>query len=302
MERPFMSPGWKRWSSFLLLGLVASFCCDKQWLCPSSAASPLMQSRRIAKLSFPETRLRLLVRFGNIFYCPPPVEEPEDAPVPDVQNDVEAFHIILNHLGLKDAAKLSHDQSLLTYREYQKMRAIRLEADGHNYTFSLNVRDKDGDFRIDGTVDSQGGIKVLQQERAVFNCPKCLAGDTRIATPSGAIAIRDLKYGMLVWTIDSNNHKIAVPILRTSAVPVSAGHHMIHLVLRDGRQIWASPGHPTSDGRTVSRLKKNTTYDGGAVEINESVPYGASATYDLLPAGETGFYWANGIQLASTLR
>jgi hypothetical protein len=77
---------------------------------------------------------------------------------------------------------------------------------------------------------------------------------------------------------------------------------MIHLMLKDGRQLWASPGHPTSDGRTVIQLEKDAIYDGGAVELKESVAYGASETYDLLPAGETGFYWANGILLASTLR
>jgi len=32
------------------------------------------------------------------------------------------------------------------------------------------------------------------------------------------------------------------------------------------------------------------------------VPYAGSATYDLLPAGPTTTYWANGILLASTLR
>jgi hypothetical protein len=33
----------------------------------------------------------------------------------------------------------------------------------------------------------------------------------------------------------------------------------------------------------------------------ERAAYGQPATYDVLPAGDTGFYWANGILLASTL-
>jgi hypothetical protein len=31
------------------------------------------------------------------------------------------------------------------------------------------------------------------------------------------------------------------------------------------------------------------------------VPYAGGRTWDLLPAGATGSYWANGILLASTL-
>jgi hypothetical protein len=31
------------------------------------------------------------------------------------------------------------------------------------------------------------------------------------------------------------------------------------------------------------------------------VPYDGTRTYDLLPAGATGTYWANGVLLSSTL-
>ena len=31
--------------------------------------------------------------------------------------------------------------------------------------------------------------------------------------------------------------------LKTSAVPVAIGHSMIHLVMEDGREVWASAGH-----------------------------------------------------------
>jgi hypothetical protein len=41
--------------------------------------------------------------------------------------------------------------------------------------------------------------------------------------------------------------------------------------------------------------------DGGIILSAERARYTGSATYDLLPAGETGFYWANGILIASTL-
>jgi hypothetical protein len=33
----------------------------------------------------------------------------------------------------------------------------------------------------------------------------------------------------------------------------------------------------------------------------DPIPYTGEYTYDILPAGETGIYWANGIPLKSTL-
>lgn len=41
--------------------------------------------------------------------------------------------------------------------------------------------------------------------------------------------------------------------------------------------------------------------DGALVATVEYVPYNSGATYDLLPSGSTGLYWANGILLKSTL-
>ena len=77
---------------------------------------------------------------------------------------------------------------------------------------------------------------------------------------------------------------------------------MIHLTLNDGRELWASPGHPTSDGRTMGTLKIGDMLDGAQIMKLERVPYGGTATYDILPSGDTGFYWANGILMGSTLK
>jgi hypothetical protein len=76
---------------------------------------------------------------------------------------------------------------------------------------------------------------------------------------------------------------------------------VIHLILDDGRELWVSPGHPTADGRTAGELQAGDRLAGGRVIVAEPVRYAGAATYDLLPAGDTGFYWANGILLASTL-
>ena len=84
----------------------------------------------------------------------------------------------------------------------------------------------------------------------------CLAAGTLIATPVGPVPVEDLQAGMLLWTVDAKNHKVAMPVIKTTAVPVPPQHRMIHLVLTNGRELWVSPGHPTADGRTVSEPKK----------------------------------------------
>jgi hypothetical protein len=76
---------------------------------------------------------------------------------------------------------------------------------------------------------------------------------------------------------------------------------VIELRLDDGRVLRASAGHPTADGRTLGALAVGDVVDGAHVVSVERVPYTATETYDILPAGETGFYWADGILMGSTL-
>jgi hypothetical protein len=63
-----------------------------------------------------------------------------------------------------------------------------------------------------------------------------------------------------------------------------------------------SPGHRLPDGRRLGDLRPGDPVDGGAVASAALKTYDGGATFDLLPSGGTGTYWANGIQLASTLR
>jgi hypothetical protein len=76
---------------------------------------------------------------------------------------------------------------------------------------------------------------------------------------------------------------------------------MAHLILADGRELLVSPGHRTADGRQAGDLKIGDQLDGSNITTWELVPYADGRTYDLLPAGATGFYWANGILMASTI-
>ncbi len=132
-------------------------------------------------------------------------------------------------------------------------------------------------------------------------CPICLASNTSIATPGGDLNVQTLKVGMQVWSLDKNGKKIASTIRAVSRTPVPNTHRVVHLVLADNREVWVSPGHPAANGKTVSDLRVGDRYDNSEIVSAELVPYGDSYTYDLLPDSDTGYYWANGILLGSTL-
>jgi hypothetical protein len=63
-----------------------------------------------------------------------------------------------------------------------------------------------------------------------------------------------------------------------------------------------SPGHPTGDGRAARDLAIGDALDNATIVSVERVRYAGGATFDVLPAGPTGMYWANGVLLGSTLR
>ena len=68
----------------------------------------------------------------------------------------------------------------------------------------------------------------------------------------------------------------------------------------DGRSVDASPGHPLAVGRRVGDLRAGDPVHGSLVISAELVPY-AGRTWDLLPAGPTDVYRAEGVPLRSTL-
>jgi hypothetical protein len=114
--------------------------------------------------------------------------------------------------------------------------------------------------------------------------------------------VEDLRPGDSVWTMNASGERVAATILRTWRVPVPASHQVIHAMLSDERELWASPGHPTADGRMLGDLRVYDLLDGARVILLERVPYDGAVTYDLLPSGGTGVYWANGILMGSTLK
>ncbi|MDP3990726.1 MAG: Gmad2 immunoglobulin-like domain-containing protein [Candidatus Nealsonbacteria bacterium] len=135
----------------------------------------------------------------------------------------------------------------------------------------------------------------------IRNCPICLAKNTLIDTPQGAIPVQEIQKGTLVWTAAPDGQRVIGIVIKTSKTPVPPEHKMVELILDDGRTLSVSPGHSTVDGRSVGELIPGDFYDGARVFTSNRVLYGDGATYDILPSGETGFYWANGILLDSTL-
>ena len=153
---------------------------------------------------------------------------------------------------------------------------------------------------VKGSIDSGGSISVTSRSRYVRMCPICLAAWTMIATPDGQIAVTNLTVGMPVWTMDQAGRRVAATVTKVGSIQAPIGHTVVHIVLADGRQVWVSPGHPTIDGRHVGELGVGDQLDGSTVVSADRVAY-VGKTFDLLPSGATGDYWADGVALHSSL-
>ncbi len=132
-------------------------------------------------------------------------------------------------------------------------------------------------------------------------CPICLSGKTVIDTPLGKINVKEIIVGTPIWTTDMSGHRIIGNVIQVSKVFVPLTHQMIDLQLNDGRELFVSPGHPTMDGRSVGDLVIGDAYDRAKIIGTELVSYDEGFTYDVLPSGDTGFYWADEILVGSTL-
>jgi hypothetical protein len=262
--------------------------------------------------SAPELKYRLISNFGNVFYCDPdlyPVAHPgqeeantlEQYPIIKA-NDAE-FSAILEHLGLPNKAEYTDEEKLLIYREHKVLTyGVELTASGDIYDFTLRVGEGQGQgYRISGTITPSGNITVLKQETSFNTCPICLAKGTLIDTPSGPVPVEELSQGMAVWSEDDSGKRVSATVVETSVTPVPPSFQVVTVRLNDGRAVTASPGHPTAEGRPLGNYRVGDSLDGALVIAVEHLSYEKESTYDLLPSGATGLYWANGILLRSTL-
>ena len=55
------------------------------------------------------------------------------------------------------------------------------------------------------------------------------------------------------------------------------------------------------DGRTLADLAVGSSLDGATVISVALVEYAGGETYDLLPSGDTGHYWSDGVLIGSTM-
>jgi hypothetical protein len=287
-----------------LAGLVAILAIA----CGSATPAPVGAPLTITQLNF-----AVLDSVGLPVYCDPdfyPIarqggeQASAIAKFPEIQANTELYTAIISHEKLSDT-NVSDAEKLIIYRVYKNLNALALTQTGNSYAFSFRVRSTTGAasyLMVTGTVRVDGVVTVSSRTpTGAPNCPICLAAATLISTPTGSVRVTDVKPGMLVWTVGVDGERIAAPVLEVGSIQVPAGHLMVHLVLADGRELLASPGHRTADSRQLGLLGRGDSLDGSTVTTWELVPYAGDRTYDLLPAGPTGRYWANGILLSSTL-
>ena len=289
--------------------LLAALFAVAALACGSATPAPVVGS----PLPTAQLKFAVLDSVGTPVYCDAdyyPVARPGNelanaiSRYPEIRADTELYSAIVAHEHLP-SGELTDEQKLTLYRAWKLLRAVALTKNGSDYSFSYRVQSKGGTasyVMVAGTVRVDGLVTVSDRTPSgPPNCPICLAAATLIATPNGPVRVTDIRTGMLVWTAAADGTKVAAPVVAIGSIEVPAGHTMVHLVLADGRELLASPGHRTSDGRQLGALAVGDRLDGATVKQWELTPYLEDRTYDLLPAGPTGTYWANGIRLASTL-
>ena len=292
---------WMR-TSVLVAVLVAVAC-------GSTGPGPVVGT----PLTVPEMKFAVMDAVGKPQYCDPDfwplaVQEMPRAlqQYPAIKADTVTYDAILRHENLP-LGDLTDDQKLTVYRAWKLQRALVLTEtySGQEYVFDYRVlsgTETDAYEVVHGFVRVDGVVSVSTRTatgRPI--CPICLASSTQIATPGGPVRVTDVRVGTIVWTQAADGSRVAVPVIATGSMDAPVGHLMVHIVLADGRELMVSPGHRTADGRQAGDLRVGDQLDGSTITTWELVPYAGGRTYDLLPAGATAFYWANGIPMSSTL-
>jgi hypothetical protein len=260
-------------------------------------------------LSPTELKYRVLDQYLDFFFCDPdlyPIARDDElnlakARFPQIQADAELYNAILTHNQLGGLTAYTGEQLLAIYRDYKRLNAVIFQKAGNVYQFNIQIGPEGQGYAIVGVIDGAGAIAERQRTSAFTTCPICLAKGTLIDTPRGPVAVEAMRAGMPVWTAAVDGERVEGVVLNVANAFAPPGHRVVHLKLADGRELLASPGHPTIDGRTLADLLPGDLLDGSRLTHIEQTLYGDAATYDLLPSGPTGFYWANGILIASML-
>ena len=276
---------------------------------PPPAPTPTSIPPLPSGLSPTELKYRVLDHYPDFFFCDPdsyPIARDDELSLAkqrfaQIQSDAELFAAILAHNHLSGLTSFTDDQQLTIYRDYKKLNAVVFQKIGDVYQFDIRIGPEGQGYAIVGTIDGAGTIAEQQRKPTITTCPICLAKGTLIDTPRGPLAVEEMRVGMPVWTAAPNGDRVEGVVLKMVRVFVPPDHRVVHLKLADGRELFASPAHPTAAGRTLSDLLPGDLLDGSRITQIEQTIYTGAATYDILPSGLTGFYWANGILLGSTL-
>jgi hypothetical protein len=263
---------------------------------PSPTASPLGTT---------QLKLLLLDRMGAQFsFCDPdyfPVGHGDELQnAKENQKSMEAdpsYPLILDYLDIPKDAVLSDDQLVAVYGIYKRLGFIDLKPVDGGFEYEVYMQE----LTRMGRISSSGVIEEAKSSPNDYGCPICLARDTRIAIPGGFVRVQAVRVGMAVWSTDRAGHRVRAVVLRVGRTPVPPTHEVVRLVLADGRTVLVSPGHPTPGGSTVGELRPGRSFEGSTVVSSERIPYSGGFTFDLLPSGSTGTYFANGVLLGSTL-
>ena len=280
------------------LALLLAACGGNVGASPTPVPSPLPAA---------ELKYRVMDAGGHIEFCDPdfyPIARSNEddlakAKIADIQKDAETYAAITKRVGT---------DALAVYRDWKALNALALTTAGAKLSFNYRstggpsaTATKATGTQVEGSVDVFGKVDISKRTQVgPMNCPICLARDTKIATPSGDVAVQDLRVGDMVWTL-VDGARVAAPLIAIGSTPVPATHEVVRVVLEDGRTILVSPGHPTADGRLVGDLRAGDGIDGAQVVSAKREAYDGGFTFDVRPAGASGVYWANGVLLRSTI-
>jgi hypothetical protein len=285
--------------------------------CAGSASGSSSPSAGGSSLTDAAAKEAVLAQFGPLVYCDPdfyPIARVDEMVaatehLAEMRANTTTWAAIAAHQGFDPSAAPSGNSLLAAYREWKMLRGLALVTTGSGWTFDARFGGIGPEAsaspvitRVVGAIAADGAIRVeLQEPSGAPPCPICLARGTLIATPRGDVPIEALETDDPVWTLDRAGRRVSAIVDQIGSMAVPPAHEVVRLVLADGRAVLASPGHPLVDGRPVAILGPGDDYDGSMVVSARRIAYQGGRTFDIRPSGQTGAYWANGIELGSTL-
>ncbi|HVL90118.1 MAG TPA: Hint domain-containing protein [Actinomycetota bacterium] len=214
---------------------------------------------------------------------------------------------IIDRLGWAFPPSAAEVDRVAAYREYKKLRTVQMTLVDRAYQFEINAAPPGGSGSWDGGPATRyvgfilpdGRIESVIEHPIDVNCPVCLDGETRIRVPGGERPVRLLRQGDPVLSVGRGGETIVTTVRRWVRRP--AHGPLLAFELADRRRLRMAGAHPLPDGRPAGMLAPGDELGGSRILRRDAVEPSGGATYDILPDGPTGHYWANGILVASTI-